>query len=60
MILSSVLRVRWADLKHSEVRACSDFAEVCVKEQGHRYRSEQHFQVHSEGFLLVGTARLKC
>lgn len=51
--------VRWADLKHSEVRACIDFAEVCIKEESHRYWSEQHFQVHSEGFLLVGK-RLKC
>lgn len=58
-IFSYVLRVRWSDLKHTEVRACIDFAEVCIKEQSHKYRSEQHFQAHCERFLLVDTARLK-
>lgn len=33
MILSSVLRVRWADLNLSKVSAHIDFAEGCIKEQ---------------------------
>lgn len=59
-IFGYVLRVRWSDLKHAEVRARIDFAEVCIKEQSHRYRSEQCFQAHDERFSLADTARLKC
>lgn len=57
MILSSVVRVIWADLKLPKVRACIGFGEVCIKEQSHRYWSEQHFEVQSQGLFACGYSK---